>query len=89
MSRKLYRSHRVFGYEVGRAAGPDGDDLVILETAPHQLAVSSARLLLPVSEQEAAFEATVRLAEAIDRARFLGLDMDQIRAALLSALEGQ
>lgn len=89
MKPQLYRSHRVFGREHARAVAPDGTELVILETAPHTLAATPAHLLMPVSDAEAAFEATVALAAAIERARFLGVDMDVLRAAFTAAVDGQ
>lgn len=84
--KTLWKSHRVFGYEVARAAGPDGYELVILQTAPHKQEVAPAHMLMPVSEQEVAFEAQVRLIEAIERARFLGMDAETLRAAFEAAL---
>jgi hypothetical protein len=85
--KQLYRSHRVFGYDVARAAGPDGTELVILQTAPHKQEVSPAHMLMPVSDKELAFEAQVRLIEAIERVRFLGVDAETLRAAFETALE--
>lgn len=86
---QLYRSHRVFGREVARAKANDGTELVILQTAPHAQAVSPAHLLMPMSEQEVAFEARVRMIEAIEKARFLGLDNDALRAAFEAALQSE
>lgn len=75
---KLYKSHRTFGYEVARTAA-DGYELVVLQTAPNQkLEVSLASLLMPVSPDEALFEARMALAAAIERARFLGVDAEQL-----------
>lgn len=88
MTRELMRSHRVFGFVVARVDTPDGE-LAILETAPHKREVSLAHLLQPVSDQEAAFEATMALVSAIERARFLGVDMDALRAAFDKAVNGQ
>jgi hypothetical protein len=85
--RQLWKSHRVFGFEVARTAGPDGVDLVILETAEHTHAVSPAHLLMPVSPAELAFEAVIALSAAVERARFLGLDDEQIRAAFAKTLD--
>lgn len=86
---QLWKSHRTFGRELARATAPDGTALVILETAPHKHEVSPAHLLRPVTPQEAQFEATIALAAAIDRARFLGVDPDDIRAAFEAALYGR
>ena len=58
MTRELMRSHRVFGFVVARVDTPDGE-LAILETAPHKREVSPTHLLQPVTDQEAAFEATM------------------------------
>jgi hypothetical protein len=80
MSRQLRKSHRVFGYEIAHTTAEDGTELVVLQTAPHKQEVSPAHMLMPVSEQEVAFEAKVRLIEAVERARFLGLNADALRA---------
>lgn len=85
--KQLWKSHRVFGYEVARAKAEDGQELVVLQTAPHKQEVSPAHMLMPVDEKEVAFEAMVRLIEAIERARFLGLDNDALRTAFESALQ--
>lgn len=87
MSKQLYRSHRVFGYEVARTTTEDGTELVVLKTAPHKQEVSPAHMLMPVSEKEAAFEATIRLSDAIEHARFLGLSLDTLRAAFEDAIQ--
>lgn len=89
MSKQLYRSHRVFGYEIDRFRGQDGVERVLLQTAPHKEDVSPVHMLMPVSEQEVAFEAQVRLIEAIEKARFLGLDNDALRAAFEAALQAE
>jgi hypothetical protein len=89
MKKQLYRSHRMFGFERARAVAPDGTELVILETSPHKLEASPAHLLMPVSDQEAAFEVTMALAAAVERARFLGVDMDVLRAAFAKAVDEQ
>jgi hypothetical protein len=85
--KQLWKSHRLFGYEIARTTTEDGTELVVLQTAPHKQDVSPAHMLLPVSEQEAAFEVQVRLIEAIEKARFLGLDTDALRTAFESALQ--
>lgn len=87
MSKQLYRSHRVFGYELDRFRGQDGVERVLLQTAPHPEDVSPVHFLMPVSEQEVAFEAHVRLIEAIEKVRFLGLDNDALRAVFEAALQ--
>lgn len=78
--KQLYRSHRVFGYETARATTADGQEIVVLQTAPHKQEVSPAHLLLPVSPDEAVFEARMALAAAIERARFLGVDTKTLRS---------
>lgn len=85
--KQLWKSHRAFGYEIARATAEDGTELVVLQTAPHKQEVSPAHMLMPVSEKEAAFEAMVRLIDAIEKARFLGLDTDAVRSAFESALQ--
>lgn len=82
--KQLWKSHRIFGYEVARATAEDGTELVVLQTAPHKQDVSPAHMLLPVSENEVTFEARVRLIEAIEKARFLGLDNDALRTVFES-----
>jgi hypothetical protein len=84
--RQLWKSHRVFGFEVARTAGPDGVDLVILETAEHTHAVSPAHLLMPVGDREVEFDVLVGLTEVAARARFLGLDDAAIRRAFEQAI---
>lgn len=44
---------------------------------------------MPVSEQEIRFEAEVRLIEAIQNIRFLGLDNDALRQAFEAALQAE
>lgn len=85
--KQLYRSHRAFGREVARAQADDGTELVILQTAPHTQTVSPAHLLMPVSDQEVRFEAQVRLIDAIEKVRFLGLDNDEVREAFEAAIQ--
>lgn len=87
MSKQLWKSHRVFGYEVARATTEDGTELVVLQTAPHKQEVSPAHMLMPVSDGEVVFEARVRLIEAIEKARFLGLDVETLRAAFEDAIQ--
>lgn len=89
MNKQLYRSHHVFGYELDRFRGHDGVERVLLQTAPHKEDVSPAHMLMPVSDQEVAFETQVRLIEAIEKARFLGLDNDALRAAFEVALQAE
>jgi hypothetical protein len=74
----LVRSHRVFGYVTARAQTAEGE-VVILQTAPHKQEVSPAHMVLPVSADEAVFEARMALAAAIERARFLGVDEETLR----------
>ncbi|NOK59141.1 MAG: hypothetical protein GFH27_549283n399 [Chloroflexi bacterium AL-W] len=80
--KQLFRSHRTFGYEVGRTKTDDGQEVVILQTAPHTQSVSLAHLLLPVSSNEAAFEVRTSLITAIERARFLDVDVAALRTML-------
>jgi hypothetical protein len=87
VSRPLYRSHRVFGYEVARAFTEEGTELVVLQTAPHKHEAAPAHTLMAVTPQEAAFEAKVRLIAALEHARFLGLDGDALRRVCEEALE--
>lgn len=87
--KQLWKSHRVFGYEVARTTTEDGMELVVLQTAPHKQEVSPAHMLMPVSDKELTFEAMVRLTEAIERARFLGLDNDALRTTFESALQSE
>lgn len=87
MNRTLFRSHRTFGFEVARFHGPDGRERVLLDTGTHKEDVSLAHLLLPVTDKELAFEVRMRLFDAIEYARFLGLDNDALRVAFEQSLE--
>ena len=78
----LVRSHRTMGFEIARTPGPDGRDLAILQTSPTAQTVAPAHLLMPVSPDEAVFEARMALAAAIERARFLGVDAETLRTLL-------
>ena len=82
----LVRNHRTFGYEVARTTGTDGRDLVILQTSPTKQDVAPAHLLMPVSANEATFEARMALAAALERCRFLGLDAETIAALFADEL---
>lgn len=75
----MYRSHRTFGHLIARTVSPSGEELAILQTSPNKMEAAPAHLLLPVSEAEIAFEARMALAAAIERAKFLGLDSEQLR----------
>jgi hypothetical protein len=87
--KQLWKSHRTFGYEVGRVQVEDGTELVVLQTAPHKQEVSPVHMLMPVSEKDVSFEAMTRLIEAIEKARFLGLDNDGLRSAFEAALQAE
>ncbi len=76
----LVRSHRIFGYESARARTAGGEEVIILQTAPHKLEAAPAHLVIPVSADEAVFEARMALAFAIERARFLGIDAETLRS---------
>ena len=82
----LQKSHRAFGYVVARTTDDTGTDLVILQTAPHERVVSPAHMLQDVSPDDLAFEVRFSLIAAIEKAKFLGLDNDAIRAAFDLAL---
>jgi hypothetical protein len=85
--KQLWKSHRIFGYEVARAKADDNIELVVLQTAPHKQEVSPAYMLMPVLPHEVVFEAQIRLVEAIEKARFLGIDNKTLRAMFESALQ--
>lgn len=89
MKKPFWKNHRTLGYEVARAVADDGTELVILQTAPHKQDVAPAHLLMPVSDADLAFEARVQLIAAIEKARFLGLDMDILRAAFDDAMQAE
>jgi hypothetical protein len=74
----MYRNHRTFGRLVVKTDSPEGE-LAILQVSPSKMEASPAHLLLPVSDAEIAFEARMALAAAIERARFLGVDSEQLR----------
>src|SRR5262245_57422269 len=77
--RQLYKSHRTLGYEVARTRTGDGKELVILEIVAHKQEVSPTHMLRAVSQEEAAFEVRVGLAQLIKQARFLGVDAEMLR----------
>lgn len=74
----MYRNHRTFGHLVAKVDGPEGE-LAILQVSPSKMEAAPAHLLLPVSAAEIAFEARMALSAAIERARFLGVDSEQLR----------
>ena len=78
----LVRNHRTMGYEVARTTDADGKELAILQTSPTAQTVALAQLLMPVTRDEAAFEARMALVAAIERCRFLGVEPETIRALL-------
>jgi hypothetical protein len=84
--RQLYRSHRLTGYEVARTHTDAGEELVILQTAPHKQEVSPAHMLQATSPQEVAFDIRVALAQIVERARFLGLDAETVSTLLAEEL---
>lgn len=83
-TRQLWKCHRAVGWEIARATADDGTELVVLQTAPHKQEVAPAYMLMPVDDS--GFEAQTYLIQAIEKARFLGLDHDAIRAAFEDAL---
>lgn len=85
--RQLYKSHRTMGYEIARTRTDDGDELVILETAPQKKEVSPAHMLRPVTSAEVAFEIRIALAQIAEQARFLGLDAETVSTLLTEELE--
>lgn len=85
--KALWKSHRTMGYEVARTTDDAGTELVILQTAPHSQAVSPAHMLMPVTDEDRQFEARVQLIQAIEKAKFLGLDHDALRRAFDEALQ--
>jgi hypothetical protein len=84
--RQLYKSHRTMGYEVARTTTEDGQQLVVLQTAPHKQEVSPAHMLQPVSETEIAFDIRTGLAALVERARFLGIDAETLTTLLQEEL---
>lgn len=86
MTRQLLKNHRTMGYEIGRTTADDGREFVILQTAPHKEEAAFARMLRPVTPDEAVFDARVLFLEAVEQARFLGLDAETIRTLVDDAL---
>lgn len=86
---QLWKSHRVFGYEIARAQAEDKTALIILQTSPHKQEVVSALAVVPVTPEELAFEAQIRLIQAIEAVRFLGLDNDALRETFEQALQAE
>lgn len=74
----LKRSHRT----IGRVISETADGFTILQTADHQYIAVKTIELLPVTDKEAEFDIRMLLAEAVERARFLGVDTERLEALL-------
>lgn len=84
--KTLYRSHRMIGWEIARVIPEDGKERSIMQTAPHKQEATFTHLLMPVTEKEAAFHLLGSFIEAVEQARFLGLDETAIRTLWETAL---
>ena len=80
--RQLYKSHNITGYELARVTTDDGQQLVLLETAFREYAVSPSHVLRPVSTEEALFDLRTEFAALLQRARFLGIDAETLHTLL-------
>lgn len=90
MEHQLYRAHRTLGYDAGRTQNADGKELVILHTSPHpgprEFSVTFGHMLIPAGTEDVQRQIMFELQEVLERATFLGLDADAIRAAFEGAL---
>lgn len=84
---ELLQSHRVAGYEIGRAKDETGREFVILQTAPHKEEIVLSHMVRPMTHADVSFTVGVLLTEVIAQARFLGLDREQIAAIVAAELE--
>lgn len=71
------RNHRVVGKVVA-----ESDGFTVLQTAEHAYTAARTGELLPVNDKELVFDLRMLLAEAIERARFLGVPDDALHALL-------
>ncbi len=86
MDRQLLKSHRLFGYEVGRMPSPDapGKELVVLRTDPSPISglqVAQAHTLMPATAQEVLLRFRVDLHNALEQALFFGASREELYAA--------
>jgi hypothetical protein len=86
MDKQLLKSHRLFGYEVGRMLSPDtpGKELVILRTDPSPISghqVAPAHTLMPATAQEVLLRFRVDLHNALEQALFFGASREELYAA--------
>jgi hypothetical protein len=86
MDRQLLKSHRLFGYEVGRMPSPDAPDkeLVVLRTDPSPISglqVAPAHTLMPATTQEVLLRFRVDLHNALEQALFFGASREDLYAA--------
>jgi hypothetical protein len=76
--RQLYKSHSMTGYELARVTTDDGQQLVLLETAFREYAVSPSHVVRPVSTEEVLFDLRTEFAALLQQARFLGFDAETL-----------
>ena len=91
MPRQLLKSHRVFGFEVGRLPDPElsGRDLVVLHVSPSPvsgLQVSPAHMLMPATITDVLLQLRADVRNALDQAVFLGASPSDLKAALFAEL---
>ena len=91
MAKQLVKSHRVFGYEVGRIPNPDasGKELAVVQTdaSPvNGLQVVPAHTLMPATVQEVVLRLRVEISNALAQAAFLGADPEALAAAVEAEL---
>jgi len=84
----VYRCHRTFGVELGRAQ-VQGREFIILRTGPaaRDLATLPADTMLPASPQEVENAVAFELLAVLEKAVVLGVDRAAIQRAFETALQ--
>lgn len=72
-TREYYRNHRTIGYKIGVVI-IDGSEYTLLQTETLDPIACLTIGLLPVDVKERLFDARLAIADAIERARFLGIE---------------
>ncbi len=72
-AREYYRNHRTIGYKIGVTI-IDGSEYTLLQTESLDPIACLTIRLLPIDAKERLFDARLAIADAIERARFLGIE---------------
>lgn len=84
-AREYYRNHRTIGYKIG-VVTIDGSEYTLLQTKSLDPIACLTTGLLPVDATERRFDARLAIADAIERARFLGMEDADIKKLLKEEL---